>query len=42
MEVFVEILNHGVPLAATLGNLIELLLHIGREVVVDDSFEVAD
>ena len=42
MEIFVEFLNHLVPLAATFGDLIEFLLHISCEVIVDDGLEVAD
>ena len=41
MESFIEFLNHLVPLAAALGNLIELLLHIGGEVIIDDGLEIA-
>ena len=40
LEVVVEVLHHVRPLLLALGYLVELLLYLGREVVVHDAWEV--
>ena len=40
LELLVELMHHLVPLRLAFGNLIEVLLHVGREVVVHDIGEV--
>ena len=40
LELLVEVLHHLLPLFVALGNLVELLLHAGGEVVVHDVLEV--
>ena len=38
-EVFVKMLHHRRPLLLAFGNLVEVLLHFGREVIVHDGGE---
>ena len=40
LELLVELMHHLVPLRFAFGNLIEVLLHVSREVVVHDIGEV--
>ena len=40
LEVVIELTHHIGPLLISFGNLVEFLLHFGREVVVHDSREI--